>query len=221
MSIEKQEIFTDFLVPDFPRIDKVKKFILEKNYISIKANINILELGYSKGGLLDNLKEYDNLNKFALDLFNKKTPEEITYYKHDINKGLPDFNSTKFDIIFAGEVIEHIIDDEKFLKDIYNILNNKGLLILTTPNLFFLLNRFLLFFGKMPYFAYEIYHYHFYSVETLSKIVLQSGFKINLVQSSHLLFSRRRNKLFGRIFEYLGDLFPTFGAHIILYAEKK
>jgi cyclopropane fatty-acyl-phospholipid synthase-like methyltransferase len=39
----------------------------------------------------------------------------------------------KFDIVIASEIIEHLINDEKFVKDIYNMLNKKGTVLLTTP----------------------------------------------------------------------------------------
>jgi len=39
----------------------------------------------------------------------------------------------KFDIIFAGNVIDRLYDPEAFIKNIYNFLNTKGLLVLTSP----------------------------------------------------------------------------------------
>lgn len=51
---------------------------------------------------------------------------ELNYQK------LPTFN-----IITCTETIEHIIDEKKLIKNISNLLVDKGLLFLTTPNLFF------------------------------------------------------------------------------------
>jgi len=39
-----------------------------------------------------------------------------------------------FDVVFCGEVLEHINNVEKFLKMIYEILKPDGRLVLTTPN---------------------------------------------------------------------------------------
>lgn len=217
MSIQKQKEFIEYSVPDPPRIKKVIKY-LNKNAI-IKDNMRVLEIGYSRGGFIDNLEQNENIEKYAIDLFLRETSRGINFIKHDCNNGLPDFNF-KFDIIFAGEVIEHIIDDEKFVENIYKLLNENGLFVLTTPNLFYLLNRFTFIFGKMPYFAYAPYHYHIYDIETISKIILKSGFRIKKTHSSHILYSTRRHKYSGKIFELLGDYFPSLGAHIILYAEK-
>ena len=43
----------------------------------------------------------------------------------------------KFNIITCTETIEHIIDEKKLIQNISNLLVDKGLLFLTTPNLFF------------------------------------------------------------------------------------
>lgn len=50
-------------------------------------------------------------------------------------------------------------------------------------------------------------------------LIQQQGFEILKIISSHILFSTRRNK-FGRIFEILGNIFPSLGAHLIICAKK-
>src|SRR6056297_1525826 len=44
--------------------------------------------------------------------------------------------SNKFEVIVAGEIIEHISNKGKFLENMYYHLKKEGHLILTTPNLF-------------------------------------------------------------------------------------
>jgi len=156
MQDEKQQIFESFEVPDKGRILKVKSWLQKRGFLANTNKIKILEIGYSKGGLLDNLLEYSNIGKYAVDINQKTTERDVKFYQFDCNNGLPDFNGIRFNIIFAGEVIEHIIDDERFLSEINKLLAPGGILILTTPNLFFLVNRFLFPFGKMPFFAYAL-----------------------------------------------------------------
>ena len=43
--------------------------------------------------------------------------------------------------------------------------------------------------------------------------------RIEKVLASHVLYSRRRH-FTGQVFEVLGDIFPTFGAHLIAFAVK-
>lgn len=216
----KQKVFTEFQVPDKGRILKVKKWLERNGYINLEKDIYFLDIGYAKCSLIDNLYEYKNIKKYAIDINIRQSKNDIIFTKHDCNYGLPDFNGQLFDVVFAGEIIEHIFDDKRFLKDIYGILKPGGILALTTPNLFFLINRIIFPFGKKPYFAYAPYHYRFYDIPTLLSIVRDCGFDIKYVTSSHILISTRRNKIIGKLSEFFGDIFPNFGAHIILFAVR-
>ena len=40
----------------------------------------------------------------------------------------------KFDFIFAGEIVEHVIDVDVFLKAVDSVLGENGHVCLTTPN---------------------------------------------------------------------------------------
>jgi len=218
---DRQNQFSDYVVPDPGRILKVKKWLLGKKIIRTDSVSNILEIGYSIGGLLDQLSGYSELKKYAMDINQKDTPGDIEFYKCDCNRGFPDFDGVTFDVVFAGEVIEHIFDDEQFLKNIHMHLKPGGVLVLTTPNLFFLPNRILFPFGIKPFFAWQKFHYHTYDIRTLSDMVRQSGYEIKKIKSSHILISSRKFRRIGRFFEMLGDWFPSIGGHIILFAEKE
>ena len=211
---QKQQIFENFEVPDPIRIKKVIKLI--RKYLGEIKGLNILECGITNGGVADLLNK-EGANCFGVDI----NPREITGVKIiqvDLNEGFPEFN-IKFDVIFAGEVIEHLFDDTKFIHECREALKLNGLLIITVPNLLFSANRLLMLFGKMPLFAHAPYHYHIYNKKTIENLIKQEGFEILKVISSHLLFSTRRNKL-GKIFEILGDIFPSMGAHLIVCARK-
>lgn len=218
---KNQKKFNDYVVPDQGRILKVKKWLLDKKYLSKDSELNILEIGYSKGGLLDNLSEFGSIKKYAIDIHHKDAEKDIIFFKCDCNNGFPDLDGEKFNIVFAGETIEHIFDDEQFLKNIHAILKKGGVVIITTPNLFFLPSRILFPFGVKPFFSWAEYHYHIYDIKTLSGLVKRSGYEIEKIKSTHLLISSRKFKLIGRFFEMLGNWFPKFGAHIILFAKKK
>ena len=212
---EIQETFKSFEVPDPIRINKVLKF-LNKNYPNL-SGLSILECGVSKGGLTDRLKD-ERVECFGVDI-NPRKIEGVQIKQADLNDGIPDFGR-RFEIIFAGEVIEHIFNDRKFLNNCFKNIKPGGYLIITTPNLNFIVNRFLMLFGGLPKFFVEApYHYHIYNVKKISRMMENAGFNIVKITSSHLLFSTRRSKI-GIIFEKLGNLIPTLGAHIIAFAKK-
>lgn len=99
----------------------------------------------------------------------------------DLSKKLP-YKGNTFDLIFAGEVIEHLVDTDFFLKEMNRILKIKGKLILTTPNLASLENRVRLFFGVYP--AWVDYrlggagHIRAYTFSTLKKQLSGHGFTV-------------------------------------------
>lgn len=197
-------------VPDFPRIEKVVKILCQR------LQGKLLDVGYSKGSFADYLTER-GWECTALDL-NRHEHPRIKFIQCDLNEGFP-IESETFDAVTAGEVIEHMLDEGAFLNECFRVLKRGGILVLTTPNLAFLLNRFLVLFGRTPMFVYAPYHYHFHTKKTLISLVEEHGFTVEKVISSHVLYSRRKY-VTGWIFEWLGDLFPTFGAHLIVFARK-
>jgi len=210
----KQYTFENFEVPDPIRIQKVINLI--RQYFKEIKGLNILECGVANGGVVDLLNK-EGTSCFGVDI-NPRQIGGVKIIQKDLNEGFPDFK-IKFDVIFAGEVIEHLFDDTKFIRNCREFLKPNGLLIITTPNLVFSVNRLLMLFGRMPMFAYASYHYHIYNKKTIENLIKQEKFEILKTTSSHILFSTRRNKL-GKIFEILGNFFPSLGAHLIICARN-
>ena len=171
----------------------------------------------SLGGIADNLSKY-GAHCFGVDV-HPRNLKNIKMKLMDLNENFPDFE-IKFDVIFVGELIEHLYDDFGFIKKCKSALKPEGFLIITVPNLHFSLNRILMLFGKMPLFSYSPAHYHIYNKKIIEDILKQEGFLIEKTISSHVFVSTRRNRIF-KIFEILGDIFPSFGAQLIVFAKKK
>lgn len=72
---------------------------------------------------------------------------QIDLMSEDLAKKL---RNKKFDVIFCGEVIEHLFSPDDLLSQIRNIMSPKSILILSTPNLGYYLNRLLLLIGISP-----------------------------------------------------------------------
>jgi len=82
--------------------------------------------------------------------------------------------SEKFDLIIFSEVIEHLQDDALALKKIYKMLNNKGILIITTPSK----NAPLFKLGYAKGFDKKVGHLRRYTIEGLSKQCKDTDLKI-------------------------------------------
>jgi methionine biosynthesis protein MetW len=66
------------------------------------------------------------------------------------SESLP-FEGGYFDAIFAGEVIEHLVNPDHFLQEIRRTLTADGVVVITTPNLASWLNRIVLLCGWQPF----------------------------------------------------------------------
>lgn len=100
----------------------------------------------------------------------------------DASASLP-FRNESFDAIFAGEIIEHILDTDGFLEECYRVLRPGGRLVLTTPNLVSLVWRCQLLAGRVPI---EIDHsartgaghVRYYTLATLTSQLRERGFTV-------------------------------------------
>jgi SAM-dependent methyltransferase len=101
--------------------------VLAENYP--KAKVTILNL-WKENDILH--EYYDNIDHIQGDLTKMAFPDD------------------SFDLVFLGEVIEHIYDLPEAIKEVKRILKPGGYLALTTPNLASWFNRILLLFGKCP-----------------------------------------------------------------------
>ncbi len=215
---KKQKVFESYEVPDPIRIGKVVKFI--KKYFNNIEGLNILDCGISKGGVADILSE-DGANCFGIDI-NPRELKGVKIIQADLNRGISKIG-IKFDVIFAGEIIEHLFDDRGFIRECQDFLKPNGLLIITVPNLVSFLNRFLMLFGSMPLTAYAAaeFHYHVYTRRKLKNMIKEEGFEVLKATSSYLplnIFSKI--PVIGKIFSLLGDIFPTMGNQLIVFARK-
>lgn len=215
----RQQIFKTYETPDPVRIKKVIKFI--RKYFGEVRELNILDCGISKGGVADILSK-EGANCFGVDV-NPRKIAGVKIIQADLNEGIPELG-VKFDIIFAGEIIEHLFDDSRFIRECHKILKPDGILIVTVPNLVSLVNRLMVIFGAMPMVAYatERFHYHVYNRRVLKNLIKQEGFKILKATSSYLLFNfLSKIPGIGKVFGFLGDLFPSLGNQLIVFARKE
>ena len=92
----------------------------------------------------------------------------------DVTKPLP--VTDKFDVIVAGDLIEHLTNFEGFFQNCRNLLNNNGILIITTVNPFFF-KWFLYIFLKNRYLV-NPEHTCYIDPQCLSHLSERSGFDI-------------------------------------------
>ena len=102
-------------------------------------NGKILEVGCGIGNFTKTLTDFGTV--WAMDIdkdYVKQTKELVGAKAHvglgDIEKGKYFFKSERFDNAVCINVLEHIENDKQALKNLYNLLENNGHLILIVPS---------------------------------------------------------------------------------------
>lgn len=76
------------------------------------------------------------------------TKRGIKAVQYDLNKGIP-FDDEFFNVVWAAEIIEHLLDTDLLLNECHRVLREDGVLLISTPNLASLINRVRLLFGSI------------------------------------------------------------------------
>ncbi|MFC1626983.1 class I SAM-dependent methyltransferase [Patescibacteria group bacterium] len=138
----------------------------------------VLELGSGHGELAKILKPKvksytatDLSSKYVKQLNN----QGFTAVQADFNQKLP-FKNKQFDLVITLEVVEHLAKAEEFLAEINRVLNPKGLLIISTPNIAWWGYRLFCLLGQPP--KKEGYHLRFFTHHTMIKLLKKNNFII-------------------------------------------
>lgn len=100
---------------------------------------NILEIGCGIGNFTKTLTNYGqiwsiDIEENFLNQNKKLIGDKARVGFGDIEKGNYFFNNQKFDVVVCLNVLEHIRDDDKALKNLNALLKIRGLLILLVPS---------------------------------------------------------------------------------------
>lgn len=182
--------------------EKVAFFLkVLKNTPSTKK---ILDIGCNDGKLTKLYAAYGNsigidTNSEAIKQCKTRNLECLCCEIHELAAS----HAHAFDVIIAGDIIEHIFDTDAFLSTIYQLLKPSGSLLLTTPNLASLgrrimllggINPFIEFSTQLPSISFNVGHVRYYTRKNLEEQLKFHGFKhiqvygdkINITKNIHI-----------------------------------
>lgn len=146
----KQIPWLDEKHPNYERWKRAREISIERGKFAMSIiskvrecqNLKILDFGSGEGGTSkvlakDNLVTSFDLNKIRL----QRQTNSISNYNLlcGSSSHLP-FKNNSFDLIILQDVLEHLNDNEKLINNIYNLLNVNGMIYLSTPNKFSIIN---------------------------------------------------------------------------------
>jgi len=177
-------------------IDLIAK---ENNHTGKKR---ILDIGCGDGSFI---KKFENdCEVFGVDISSVavKIAKEagITAYEVDMSRTKLPFESEYFDLVYMGDVIEHLANPDFAIYEVARTLKPNGFLVLSTPNLASWLNRSLLLMGIQPLFSevstlwdfgrfgrldsFPVGHLRLFTYGALKKFLIHHRFKIVKVEGA-------------------------------------
>ena len=149
----------------------------------VKANkLKVLDIGCSTGGLGDLIKganvEYTGVEPFEND-FNSAIAKGYAVYNYSAEEVFEKIQQS-FDCVVYADVLEHLVDPKKVLRDSRGLLNKKGIVIVSIPNVGHWSVRLSLLLGRWNYTNRGILdrtHLRFFTKKTFSELVRNSGYQ--------------------------------------------
>lgn len=225
----KKSLLTPFMISKVPTssylehdyYQKIVKFIKSKQVLDVgctqhdinKANTTRLWNHWFIYNLASNVVGIDidvkSLNSMKQMGFNVETmdAEKISFQK-------------QFDTIFAGELIEHLVNPGQFLVSASGVIKKNGYIVLSTPNTYSLSRIFRVFqkFTNDP--PVNPDHTTYYTPATISTLIHKCGLKIFQIEYAHFPFTCKSPFIMLNIFlcYLLGERFKE---QLIVVITKK
>lgn len=163
--------------------DRIPRLDLIADMVVSFAPARVLDLGCGRGQLIKMLVARHGAEYTGLDAAPAVKTAGWAYVCGDLTAELP-FADGVFDLVVAGEVIEHVPHPDDLLRQIRRVLSPGGHLVISTPNLVCWANRVLVPLGVQPLFT-----------ETSSEVALGRRARIlgqgNVVQGHLKVFTSR------------------------------
>jgi len=201
----------------------------------------LLDIGCGDGAITEKMSHKSGLELYGIELVPrnvlKANRRGIKAKKCNLLHEQIPFRE-KFDVVVAGEILEHLIETEKLVRKMKELAKEDGTIIVTVPNTAAWYNRLLLLFGRLPFWiesgSEESFgkpygrvdgHVRAFTKRSLVELLEYSGLEVEHLigtaidprhENQHSLKSRlswRLDKFFSR--------FPSFSTSIIAVCKKR
>jgi len=159
-----EEKRSDFSIYKRERGEYFAKVIgIGKTILDLGCRDGTLTKYYVKGNKIVGLDIDKNLLEKAKKRLNIKTIHMNLYYKWTFDQ--------KFDVIVAGEILEHLYYPEQIIKKCYRWLEPKGILLVSVPNAYIISARIRFLFGREIPAHRDPTHINLFSQKKLKKML--------------------------------------------------
>jgi SAM-dependent methyltransferase len=214
--------------------------LLHESYGDL-AGARILDLGLSRGLLLERFRRYPGVELGGIEIDPTEAErarehglEPVAHFinvfdGHRLVARLP-FDDDSADVVLAGEIVEHIVDTESFVREILRVLRPGGATVLSTPNILWWKHRLALLGGRYPdaldyrtRYGDDFGHVRIFTPKLMRGLLEEAGFADVRVVGKRLGPIASLARLPGsvaRALDNAADRMPSFSDHVIAVARK-
>lgn len=156
----------------------------------------VLDLGSRIGEVAQHYREGNELICLDFDfdsLLLCRKSLKVGAVLQDLNYSLP-FADASFDVVVAGEVLEHLFFPERLVSEACRLLKPGGMLMGSSPNAFYRSYRLKYLFGKLPDAIFNEWHIRPISFDLLKDILGRHFLRVELFP-----FRGKLNRLYPRL----------------------
>lgn len=130
----------------------------------------VLDLGCRDGALTRNYAAGNEIVGVDADREALAAAEQLGIETHwaDLDEPLP-FEDSSFDVVVAGELLEHLRDPRRMVADVRRVLRPAGTFVASVPNAYRLKNRLRFILGRRP--EDDPTHLHMFSPEDVRGLI--------------------------------------------------
>lgn len=207
----------------------------------------VLDAGCGDGEIGRMLKERMRADVYGIDISKKGVAiarkKGLKPKVADMSKRIP-FASNTFDLVISSATIEHVMNPDVFLKEIHRVLRPGGLVLISTPNLSFWLNRLLFLVGLYPLFLEAsteakvgygrfskffygmqlVGHIHVLNLPALKELLQYHKFSIDRIIGNTVDFESPKSKFLTTVYRFIDKAmshFPSLSSDLVILARNK
>jgi len=189
-----------------------------KNRNTPQSNLKILDIGCGSGRISKKLMKLGYTVTgldFSSEAIKKAVSHGVTAKQTNLDEGIPERKET-FDVVWAGDIVEHVFDPIGLLTESHRVLKKKGVMLITIPSDVGLISRIKMLFGishqEHMYMTSGFYKHHTFFTPRLIRFMLKkANFRIKKFHKILILGKHRYQVDF---------LPPIFFNEMIIQAEK-
>jgi 2-polyprenyl-3-methyl-5-hydroxy-6-metoxy-1,4-benzoquinol methylase len=224
VSFYNQKYLTDISTHGYYK-EKIDFYISHLEKFSKNKKLKILDVACNEGGLTEKYLKYGevvgiDINKRSVAKCRKRG---IKCLQTSIEK-MPSKYNNYFDVIIAGDIIEHVFATDDFVRNLHKKLKKGGMLLLTTANAASIGRRIMLILGKNPFLEYSLElpyrdlnvgHIRYYTVSDMYLQMKHCGFKNTKVYGDRINLTE---KIY--IPQIVAKHLPTISRYMHVTAQK-